>query len=139
MKKIALIIIAGLLLVSCGKKEVKQPSQESKIAQEAFALAETLRTGFTKRDMNTLRNNSTEAGFRDLTMNTRPYDSVDLTFTPRWMEIDGSQVALNISWKSSWSEKGRSSDDRGMAVFVMEGKPLKLASILRANPFVLPE
>ena len=39
---IFIYLITILLLASCGKGEVKQVSQESKIAQEAFGLAETL-------------------------------------------------------------------------------------------------
>jgi hypothetical protein len=35
--------------------------------------------------------------------------------------------------------KGQNTEERGMAVFVFEGKPLKLAQVQRANPFRQPE
>jgi hypothetical protein len=87
----------------------------------------------------TLKQNSTEKGYRDITANSRGYDRVDLTFTPRWVEIESDRLNVNISWKSTWVAAGKSVEDRGMAVFVMQGTPLKVAGILRANPFVHPE
>jgi hypothetical protein len=139
MKKILLLLLACGMLVSCGKKEVKQVSQESRAALEAFTLAETVKNAFINRDEVTLKQNSTEKGYRDITANPRGYDQVDLTFTPRWVEIEGDRLNVNISWKSTWVASGKSIEDRGMAVFVMQGTPLRVAGILRANPFVYPE
>jgi hypothetical protein len=34
---------------------------------------------------------------------------------------------------------GRKTEERGMAVFEMQGNPLKVTRILRANPFILQE
>jgi len=139
MKKILLLVLACVMLVSCGKKEVKPVSQESKIALEAFALADTIKNAFIVKDDITLKKNSTESGYKDITANTRAYDSVEITFTPRWVDIENNKLDVNISWKSKWTVSGKSSDERGMAVFVMEGTPLKVSSILRSNPFVMPE
>jgi len=140
MKKIVLLLLASLLLLSCGgKKEVKQVTQESKAATEAFGVAETIRNAFVKKDSATIQRNATEAGFKDITSGRQVFDSVDITFTPRWVEIDGDKMLVNISWKSTWMQSGRKSDERGMAVFEMEGNPLKLSRILRANPFILQE
>ena len=112
-------------------------SQESKITLEAFALAETVKNAFIVKDNITLKKSSTESGYKDITANTRVFDSVELTFTPRWVDIENNQLHVNISWKSTWIVSGRSTDERGMAVFVMEGTPLKVSKILRANPFIL--
>jgi hypothetical protein len=141
MRKTALIALLILLMVpfSCGKKEVKPPSLESKTAQEAFALSESIREAFIKNDSDTLQKDSTEGGFKDITSDKRAYSSVELEFTPRWVDIEQTQVLVNIAWKSKWTVAGKEVEDRGMAVFVMEGKPLKLAKILRSNPFVVPE
>lgn len=137
MKKIALVFLVCCLAVACGgKKEVKQASPESRTATEAFALAETIKTAFIKKDTAALQRNSTDTGLKDITANKKPYDSVDIFFTPRWVEIEGSQLMVNIAWKSSWTVSGRRSEERGMAVFVMEGTPLRVSKILRANPFV---
>jgi len=138
MKKVLLLLFVGVLLVSCGKKEVKQVSQESKLTQEAFTLTETVKNAFMVKDNITLKKSSTEEGYRDITTNTREYERVELTFTPRWVDIEGNQLHLNISWKSTWVASGRSTEERGMAVFVMEGIPLKISKVLRGNPFVFP-
>jgi len=138
MKKILLLLLVGTLLVSCGNKEVKQVSQDSKITLEAFALSETIKNAFIVKDDITLKKSSTEAGYRDIMENTRAYDRVELTFTPRWVEIENNQLQVNIAWKSVWIVAGKSTEERGMAVFVMEGVPLKITKVLRGNPFVFP-
>jgi hypothetical protein len=139
MKKIALILLICCTAAACGgKKEVKQVSQDSKSATEAFALAETIKNAFIANDIDTLQRNSTAEGLRDITANRKSYDSVAISFTPRWVEIEGSQLHLNISWKSSWSQSGKKTEERGMAVFMMEGTPLRVSRILQSNPFIFP-
>ncbi len=139
MKKILILVLVCVMFVSCGKKEVKKVSQESRMTMEAFALAETIKNAFIIKDNITLKKNSTDSGYKDITANTRLFDSVELTFTPRWVDIDNNQLHVNISWKSAWIVSGRSTAERGMAVFLMEGTPLKVSKILRANPFVMPQ
>ena len=140
MKKVLLVLLAGCMAVSCGgKKEVKQVSQESKTTKEAFALAETIKTAFINKDLATIQRNASDEGYRDITANRKVFDSVGLSFTPRWVEIEGSRLMVNITWKSSWALSGRKVEERGMTVFVMEGNPLKVTKILQANPFVVPD
>jgi hypothetical protein len=141
MRKTALVVLLIFLTVplSCGKKEVKPVSQESKTATEAFGLAEKIRDAFVKNDREALLGDATESGFKDIFAGKKSYESVELEFTPRWVDIEQAQVSVNIAWKSKWTVLGKEVEDRGMAVFVMEGRPLKLARILRANPFVVPE
>jgi len=139
MRKIALLLSIALLLLSCGKKEVKPVSKDSRATQEAFALAETIKNAFINKDMTALQKNSTEEGYKHITASKKGFDSVELTLTPRWVELEGNRILLNISWKSSWTLSGKKTSDRGMSVFVMEGSPLKLTKILRANPFIYPE
>lgn len=140
MRKIAFIVFLAVALISCsGKKEVKQVSQESRITAEAFAVAEALRDAFIRKDVATLQKNSTEEGFKDITANQKVYDTVELAFTPRWVEIEDGKLHVNIAWKSAWTLSGRTSDARGMTVFRMEGKPAKLSKIVRSNPFIFPE
>jgi hypothetical protein len=142
MRKTALlltILFAAAVLCSCGKKEVKVASQESKTAEEVFALTEKIRDAFIKNDRDTLRISSTDGGFKDITANKKSYDSVELAFTPRWVEIEQTKVTVNVTWKSKWTAGGKKAEDRGMAVFVMEGRPLKLSGILRTNPFIFPQ
>ena len=140
MKTIALVLLACCMAVSCGgKKEVKQVSQESKSTKEAFALAETIKNAFINKDLATIQRNASDEGYRDITANRKVFDSVGLSFTPRWVEIEGSRLMVNIAWKSSWALSGRRVEERGMTVFVMEGNPLKVIKILQTNPFVFPD
>lgn len=134
-----LIFIALFFQVSCGKKEIKQVSPESKLTQEAFELAETLKSAYIRKDRETLEDNSTRDGYRELVGAIKNFESADLTFTPTWVEIKDSTVRLTISWKGTWTIKGKTTEDRGIAIFVLEGSPLKLAQVMRANPFRQPE
>jgi hypothetical protein len=64
---------------------------------------------------------------------------VELDFTPRWVEIEKSKVYLNVAWKGAWVVGKETVRERGMAVFLFEGTPLKLSKIVRGNPFKYPE
>lgn len=140
MKNAVLLIVVVLLFSACGgKKEVKQVSPESATYTEAAAIAETIRSSFVGNDRVSLQKNSTEQGYRDITASKKMFDQLELTFTPRWFEIEQNQVLLNVSWKSVWTIAGKKTEDRGMAVLVMEGRPLKVSKVLRANPFLYPE
>ncbi|MBM4140267.1 MAG: hypothetical protein FJ242_02065 [Nitrospira sp.] len=134
-----LLFVSILLIASCGKKEVKKVSMESNMAKEVFALAETMRNAYVKNDRATLERNSTKEGYRELIGAMKSFDSVELTFTPRWVDIEDSVIYLNVSWKGTWVVSGKKTEERGMAIFVLEGKPPKLARVLRANPFKQPE
>ncbi len=135
-----LSIIVSLILISCGgSKEVKKASEESKVAREAFELAEILRSAYEKKDMKELEENSTSNGYRELLTVMKKFDKASLNFTPTWVEIHETKVLLSVSWKGIWTVNGKESEERGLAVFVFQGKPLKLEQIQRENPFRQPE
>jgi hypothetical protein len=136
---VIIYLLTILLLVSCGKGEVKQVSQESKIAQEAFGLAETIRNAYIKNNIETLESSLTKDGYKELIGAIKTFDTAELTFTPIWVEIEDSKVSLSVSWKGTWIVRGKTTEERGVAVFLLEGRPLKLAKILRENPFRQPE
>ncbi len=137
--KIFIYLFIIFFLISCGGKEVKKVSPESKLVQEAFTLAETIKKAYLKNDLETLEKNSTKEGFRELVGAMKSFNSAELTFTPTWVEIEDSTVNLNISWKGTWSVRSKVNEERGVALFVFEGKPLKLSQIKRSNPFRQPE
>ena len=128
-----------LCTISCGKKEVKKVSEESQRAQEAFRLAETLKNAYLNDNRKVLEKNTTQDGYRELIGAIKNFDRAELEFIPTWVEIDDSVVRLTISWKGTWTVKDLKKEDRGISVFVLEGEPLKLAKVLRANPFRQPE
>jgi len=134
-----LFIVLMLVSFSCGGKDVKKASEESRLAQEAFRLAETLKDAYEQNDRSTLEENSTKEGYRELIGAIKKFDRADLAFTPTWLEIKDPAVFLTISWKGTWTVKGKATEERGLAIFVLEGKPLQLARIQRENPFKQPE
>jgi hypothetical protein len=136
---IHLLIITLFLPVCGGQKETKKVSPESKLVQEAFELAETLKNAYVKKDRAALEIYSTQDAYKRLIGDMKSFDSAELTFTPTWVEIQDSTVQLSVSWKGIWFMKGKTTEEQGIAVFVLEGVPLKLHQIQRANPFRQPE
>jgi hypothetical protein len=118
---------------------VKPISEDSKIAQEAFKLAEVIKNAYVKNDRVTIERNSTKEGYQELIGAMKSFDDAELFLTPRKVEIEDSAVYLNLTWNGTWTIGGKRTEDRGMAIFVMEGRPLKLSHVLRSNPFIQPE
>ena len=140
-RTLALVTVSFIfLLTACGgDKEAKKVSPESLLAQEAFKLAETLKSAYVEKDRTSLAAHSTESGYRELISSMKSFDDAKLSFTPTWVEIQDSAVYLTVSWKGTWSMKGKTVEERGLAGCVVEGEPLKLAQVQRANPFSQPE
>jgi len=141
MKKfLILTLIISLTAISCGgKKEVKVVTEDSKIATEAIILIQTLKEAYVKRDLKTIKQNTTKDGFRMISGNMKMFDSVELAFNPVLVEIKDDVVRVNISWRGTWKQAGKSIHERGMGVFTLKGSPLRVDNILMANPFVHPE
>ncbi|MDI6801607.1 MAG: hypothetical protein QMD01_06095 [Thermodesulfovibrionales bacterium] len=136
MKRLFILVIAILVFVpSCGKKEVKKVSEDSIIATEAFELVETIRNAYIKKDLIAIERNSTKEGFRTISSAMKSFDSAELSFSHVFMEIDKNAIYLNVSWKGKWKKGEQTTEERGMAVFVLKGRPLKVDNVLRANPF----
>ncbi|MEW6214529.1 MAG: hypothetical protein AB1478_04900 [Nitrospirota bacterium] len=100
---------------------------------------DTIRNAYIENDRVILERNSTKDGYRELIGAIKSFEGVDLTFTPRWVEIEDSVVYLTVSWKGRWIVSGKRTEERGVAIFVLEGRPLKLVRVLRENPFRQPE
>ncbi|MEW6067723.1 MAG: hypothetical protein AB1610_05495 [Nitrospirota bacterium] len=109
------------------------------MTEEAFALMETIKNAYINKDMELIKDSSTEEGYKELSGVIKKFDSVELTFTPTWVEIEDSTISLTVSWKGVWMAYGNRKEERGLAVFILEGRPLRLSKILRANPFRQPE
>ncbi len=140
----AIIYLTGMLVLfliaGCGGKEAaKVQSQDSKISEEAFSIAEALRTAYAKKDFASVADRCTKEAYKDFIESIKFFDSVDLVFTPRWVEIEKSKVYLNVAWKGSWAIGKDTVRERGMAVLLFEGAPLKLSKIVRGSPFKYPE
>jgi hypothetical protein len=67
------------------------------------------------------------------------FESVEMTFNPALVEIYGDMLHVYVSWNGVWKRGDNTIEDRGLAVFAMKEKPLKLDDVLRASPFNKPE
>ncbi|HMK48998.1 MAG TPA: hypothetical protein VK435_03005 [Thermodesulfovibrionales bacterium] len=139
IKCLILCLAVASLCLSCGGKESLKSSEDARLADEAFRLADTLRKAYEGHDASTLEENSTKEGYRGLIAAIKKFDRAELSFTPTWVDIKDSTVSLTVSWKGTWTTGGKSTEERGLAIFVLEGHPLKLALIQRENPFNQPE
>lgn len=143
MKRLFVFIAALTMLMfiaSCGKKDTIKPTEDSRIATEAFKVVEEIREAYIKKDVQAIERNTTREGFKAISQTVRRFDSASLNFNPVWVEIeqDGT-VNLNVSWTGTWKRGSATFDERGMAVFVLKGRPLKVDAIIRENPFKHPE
>lgn len=138
-RALILLLIAVFFLPSCGKKEVKKVTDESKTAQEAIALAEEIKEAYLKRDLSVIEKNTTKEGYRELLGAIKRFDKAELTFSSKWVEIEKTTVSIKIAWNGKWAVGEQAAEERGTAIFIFEGSPLRLSRILRANPFRQPE
>jgi hypothetical protein len=137
---VAIVIMTVVLAVSCSStKAAKKVTQDSKMATESFAVINAVKDAYVKKDMLTIEKNTTTDGLKAISSVLKRFDSAELDFNPVLVEIEDSTVNVNVSWKGTWSMGGKTSQEQGMAVFVLTGTPLKVNSILRATPFRYPE
>ena len=132
------MLIAAVILSACESEQVKPPSEDSELALQAFAVSESVRDLYTKKDYDAMSELFTAESYKDFRAGLRQWESVELAFTPRLVEIENDKVTLNVSWQGKWVFMGRTSSERGMAVFELEGRPLKITRILRGSPFIYP-
>jgi len=140
LKILAVCSLVFFLLSSCGgKKEVKEESPDAKTSQEVISMAEVLRSAYAEKNYSSVQWISTQDAYKAFLNSVRHFDSVELNFIPKWVEIEKTKVYLNVAWNGTWTVGGETSRERGMAVFLFEGKPLKLSKIVRGSPFIYPE
>ena len=136
---VAVVLIMAVLAASCGKKAVKKVSGDSKTATETFAVVDAIKKAYLKKDVLEIEKNTTRDGFREISSMMKSFDSAELEFNPVLIEIEEGTVNYNVSWIGTWTKDGKKTEERGMAVFVLKGMPLKVDAVLRANPFKYPE
>jgi hypothetical protein len=133
------LILLLIFVVSCGKKEVKKPTQDSKQALEAFGVVENIRLGYVKNDRDLIEKNTTKLGYVAVAGVRKGFDSVELTFTPALIEVYGDSLHVYVQWTGAWKRGSETFEDKGLAIFVLKEKPLKLDQVLRASPFSKPD
>jgi hypothetical protein len=138
-KLLITLLVVSVLIVGCSKKEVKKVSEDSMLATEAFSVAESLRQAYINRDTRAMEQVTTKDGYRAMLSSLKAFDTVDLTFTPALVDIEEAAVYMNVSWRGKWQKGQKTTEERGMAVFILKGRPFKLDGIIRGNPFIYPD
>ncbi len=124
-----------IILFSCSKDEIKRPSQEAIIAKEAMDIVNSIKDAYMANDDEKLKQLiNSEQVFQSISLSERP---ASLEFLFRWVDIFDSKVDVYVSWKGLWKKGPEEVEQKGFALFVLEGKPFKLKKILRENPFLL--
>lgn len=141
MRRIGFIflIILGLFMTGCSKKEeVKRIPPEVNVSREAFDVLEEARKAYEARDDEKLAELATSRGYEQIKKEMKPFESVRLSFSPRWVEVKPESVIVNVQWEGTWTVNAKETAERGMGVFELAGKPLKLDRILKGSPFAQP-
>lgn len=139
----AVILLLLLPLISCGKKAIKPP-QDVATAKDAITLIEELKVAYLEKKRTKLETLSTKKGYISLIGSIKEFNSAELEFTPKWVDIEGDRVDLQLSWEGIWKvTRGEGPEtsyhEKGLAVFILRGSPLRLDEIMRDNPFRQPE
>ena len=143
MRRLLCIILATAALAAFAagcSSDAKKPTEDSIIAMEVMDLVENLRTAYVAKNFSSMARFSTNEAYRTIAGALRSFDSVELAFTPKWVEInrDGDAVDMLVAWEGKWVTGEETQDRDGSVLFSFEGKPLKLKEIKRLSPFNQP-
>ncbi len=136
---IIFLVLIAVMAAGCSS-DAKKPTEDSIIAMEALSLVESLRKAYETRDFSSMARFCTNEAYRSIAGSLKSFDSVELSFTPKWVEInrDGDAVEVLVAWKGIWVTGDKSQEKDGTVLFSIGGKPLKVREISRLNPFSQP-
>ena len=136
---IIFLVLIAVMAVGCSSNK-KKPTEDSLIAMEALDMVEGLRAAFEKRDFSSMARYCTRDAYKGITGGLKSFDSAELKFTPKWVEInrDGDAVEMLVSWKGSWKTGEETTEKDGTVLFSIGGDPLKIRRIARFSPFSQP-
>ncbi|MBF0318137.1 MAG: hypothetical protein HQL04_08165 [Nitrospirae bacterium] len=137
MKKVLLVLL--IVLLSCGKGEVKVTPEESRIAGSAMEVIEQIRQLYQGNAKSALKELSTPEGYLGHLSATKDFDTASLAFTSKWVDVKDSTIEVNVAWKGSWKKGDSVSNEKGLCTFVLTRQPMKLTRILGENPFNYPQ
>ncbi|MDA8086116.1 MAG: hypothetical protein M0Z75_05390 [Nitrospiraceae bacterium] len=140
MKKSLLIplFLALALSAGCSKKEMKPVPEGAVYYNEANGVVQALRKGYINKDADAIKTVSTEKGYGEVAPNLGRFDSVELSFTTKWIDVTGQTMDVNVAWEGVWTKGDKKDHERGMAVFELAGTPPKFNGVLSGSPFVYP-
>ena len=137
VKRPLIMLLAAMLVLACTSK--KHPTEDSLLAVEAMGLAEGIKDAYLKKDADEVNKFCTPDACNDIISDMERFKTEELEFTPQLVQIklDGS-LQLTVKWKGKWLHEGRKKEERGLAVFELSGRPLRLQEITGSSPFIGP-
>lgn len=136
---IGLVVLMAIMTAGCSS-DIKLPTEDSLIAMKALELVEGIRTAYANKDFSSMARFSTHDTYRGITGGLKSFDSAELRFTPKWVEInrEGDAVEILVAWKGLWVVDEETTKKDGTVLFSFSGDPLKISSIKRLSPFSQP-
>ena len=137
---LAISLICVLALAAgCSKKQIKPVPEGAAYFNKANNIVQALGSGYAAKNAPAIKAVSTDKGFNEIVPNFGRFDSAHITFATKWINVGNKNVIVNVAWKGVWTKNGKKDSQQGMAVFELEGHPLKFNSVLTGNPFIYPQ
>ncbi len=136
---IIILVLIAAMAAGCSS-DAKKPTEDSLIAMEALNMVEGLRVAFQMRDFSSMARYCTRDAYKGITEGLKSFDTAELVFTPKWVEInrDGDAVEMLVAWKGTWKTGEETTEKDGTVLFSIGGDPLKVRKIARFSPFGQP-
>ncbi len=131
-------LIPCFILSSCSK-EVKPVPPEATITDRALEITERIKDAYTEKDKKRIRDLTTQNGYGDIISLLKEFDSAELYFTPKWVEIKEGIVQIHMAWSGKWKQNKKVINERGLAIFILQREPLRVSKISRDSPFTYPQ
>ncbi|MBI4688215.1 MAG: hypothetical protein HY756_10655 [Nitrospirae bacterium] len=136
IKKLYIILLAAMFAASgCGGKSIK-PSADSLVTTEALRVTNVIKDAYEGKDVRILRENISPEFEKNVTEGLF-FEKAELLFAPRIVKIAGPDVRVNLNWQGTWTIKGKTIKNRGVATFVFQQRTMKLTGIEGDNPFLI--
>jgi hypothetical protein len=148
MRKIFLVcfLIVFAFLSACASDEERGPTEDVKMTGNAFELIEKARMAYVDQDVQAMKNYFTEGAYADMVRDVKKFERVELTFTPRWVDIKpGGELQVQVAWEGTWylgaDIKGEDTKEEldGIVTFMLSGKPYRISAVKMTSPFAQPD
>jgi hypothetical protein len=137
MKRYCFILIALALIFSgCGGKDKIKPSDDSRLAMEAFDSIYIIKAAYQDRNSSALKKRLAPE-LAESILNNLLFEKAELSFTPKIVRIKDSSVIVDLNWQGTWRiSKEEKLKRRGTANLELEKETMKLLRIDGDNPFI---
>jgi thioredoxin-related protein len=142
MKKIflACLLIVLVSMAACSSDEKRGPSEDVVMTKDAFELIENARQEYVAKDIKGMQKYYTENAYKAMVRDVKRFESVELKFTPRWVDINPKgEIQVQVAWEGTWHLGEDLKDERdGIVTFTITGKPYKISGQQMTSPFAQP-